>query len=1456
MELSNSLLKAFAEATSAEPESNVNTTTNLQGIAVVDGGAKFVKIDGSDVLTPVSIGAEFQNGDRVMVSIENHTATVTNNLSKPSLATTAVTADGSTYKLSALYGDFNTLNADFAEVKVLTGQSITYENGEIKDLKGNTLYYLEGTIDDLKGKTITYENGEIKDLKGDTLYYLEGTIDDLKGKTITYDKGEIKDLEGRTLYYLEGTIDDLKGKTITYDEGEIKDLKGNTLYYLEGTIENLKSTKAEVEYLDANFAHLVNGFIDTALIADGSIVDAKILGVSANKLTAGTIDASKITVTNLNADNLTVGTINGKLIGKESITLDSLAEEVPTKEYLDELEEKLQSQIDGAIETWTSDTIPTLHNYPAINWTSDAIRKTHVGDVLYVVNAGNEADGFCYRFVEDQNGTFYWTLVRDSEITKVLGELAEVQGNVDGLKSFQETASSWISDTNGELESLKTRTTTIETEYITKSEAKSYADGVGKELYTEVNKKVDSTVFNEIKNTVDENSSTITKLTTTTTTLREDLDGLQIGGRNLILKSDTEITSNNWHIQDEDWDLSEEWINGETYTLSIYGSNLVPFYIWRDAQFTPKKLYVEEVLVSEIETRTVNEINEAGLNIQNTSGTYAGLTSGNRTFQTITFVCSGATFNLKRLAIYKRDANNVTNVTISKIKLEKGNKVTDWTAAPEDMERVISEVSSTVHEVKKTADSSIDKIGKLTETVDGNKKDIENRVTLIEADLSGYKSTVSLTYQTISNMSAYSTKKDAQDYAESAKSSAIEAAAGDATSKSENARIAAIADTDNKLKNYSTTIQMNSSIEQKANAISLSVVQSEISKYEDTLSKTEIVITDSAISSIVNGVNKGNAIASLINQTGTTVQIDAERINLNGYLTISNADTRFDAAGTAKDYTDSITNNIYVPGTTKIDGGKIYANSIEGSAIAANSITTSKLNVGIGGNNLVTNGAPYSTDGWSEIGGRILLVDCDEAPAGKALRYENTWRLQQFIGITRPVSETNIREGEIYTISCWVRASRNINANLSYDRMQDSQGIVAQVNRNTVHLTTEWTYVSFTAPMTFKFSMQGIVGLRLSVDAATQGGHNFWMEVHSVMLEHGDLIGGIYTPATNELSGFTIGHSSIQNGMISFEDTAHSGVYLGIDGIALGGGSFSVSAGGYLVANNAFIRGRMESNVFKTQSAITQNEPEQNYNGKTFNQEGQETSLSINGGEIIFNKVSYNAYGNQVLKKHGSISVEAPNSHLGDYYYNIQYGITFRDGNGNRVLCIGTGNTYCYENILPVINQGQSLGSQSLSFNRVWASNYQTVSDRRAKLLYNRIKRSDTIELLSAQIWEYSYTNDKDSQHHYGVIAQDVRDIMKNIGLKSILSINDKDPNKNYFDLSVPDETVVYAIDYTKFVPVLIDGWQYHDGQINNLVSEIQTYSSKWYQHEMMLQDAYNKIAQLEKRIKELKESA
>lgn len=87
MELSRSILKDFAKTVS-EPE-KTDKKLFARGTVTVSGNKKYVKIDGSEYLTPIFEVVDAQDGDRVLVSIENHKATIVGNFTYPPSARTA-----------------------------------------------------------------------------------------------------------------------------------------------------------------------------------------------------------------------------------------------------------------------------------------------------------------------------------------------------------------------------------------------------------------------------------------------------------------------------------------------------------------------------------------------------------------------------------------------------------------------------------------------------------------------------------------------------------------------------------------------------------------------------------------------------------------------------------------------------------------------------------------------------------------------------------------------------------------------------------------------------------------------------------------------------------------------------------------------------------------------------------------------------------------------------------------------------------------------------------------------------------------------------------------------------------------------------------------------------------------------------------------------------------------------
>ena len=91
----------------------------------------------------------------------------------------------------------------------------------------------------------------------------------------------------------------------------------------------------------------------------------------------------------------------------------------------------LQNQVDGAIETWFYEGVPTLKNAPASSWATDKEKDTHLGDLYY-----DNKTGKAYRFAKDGN-TYKWTIITDTDIAKALSDASKAQETANGkMKVF------------------------------------------------------------------------------------------------------------------------------------------------------------------------------------------------------------------------------------------------------------------------------------------------------------------------------------------------------------------------------------------------------------------------------------------------------------------------------------------------------------------------------------------------------------------------------------------------------------------------------------------------------------------------------------------------------------------------------------------------------------------------------------------------------------------------------------------------------------------------------------------------------------------------------------------------------------------------------------------------------------------------------------------------------------
>ena len=114
MGLPDYIVKQFVQITNDSNSSKEDPI--IYGTVEEHNGTKYVRIDGSSEITPVTLTVAAKDGDRVTLSIKNHTATVTGNLTDPSasgkdLAEATITINGMEIKMKGLV-TFESLTAE------------------------------------------------------------------------------------------------------------------------------------------------------------------------------------------------------------------------------------------------------------------------------------------------------------------------------------------------------------------------------------------------------------------------------------------------------------------------------------------------------------------------------------------------------------------------------------------------------------------------------------------------------------------------------------------------------------------------------------------------------------------------------------------------------------------------------------------------------------------------------------------------------------------------------------------------------------------------------------------------------------------------------------------------------------------------------------------------------------------------------------------------------------------------------------------------------------------------------------------------------------------------------------------------------------------------------------------------------------------------------------------------
>lgn len=348
MSLSNELISQFVKTITDEQKPQ--TKTNMQGTVVYDGtqaktnpqgtvvydGRLYVRLDGSEILTPVTSSVTVSKDDRVMVSIENHSATITKNMTDPSASGNTVKDQGNKITEFEII-TANMVTTDQLEAQIARIDTLVTDNITVRE----ELNAVTADIDELTAEDVTI-NGELTAAKAD-ITKLETEKLDVKVAEATYATIANLEVTNGKIYNLESTY------------GEFHDLTVSRLDAAEADIDKLETdkldaTEAELKYANIDFANINmaaveklfsdSGIIKNLIVSDGNIT-GELVGVTikGDLIEGNTIVADKLVVKGedglyykLNTDGVTTeaeqtdyNSLNGTVIQAKSITAEKIA---------------------------------------------------------------------------------------------------------------------------------------------------------------------------------------------------------------------------------------------------------------------------------------------------------------------------------------------------------------------------------------------------------------------------------------------------------------------------------------------------------------------------------------------------------------------------------------------------------------------------------------------------------------------------------------------------------------------------------------------------------------------------------------------------------------------------------------------------------------------------------------------------------------------------------------------------------------------------------------------------------------------------------------------------------------------------------------------------------------------------------------------------------------------------
>lgn len=316
MALSTDLVSQFVKIT--KDDKKVSSGTTVYGTVIYDDKL-YVKLDGSELLTPASTTTNVKDGERVTVTIQDHTATINGNISSPSARTEEV----------------NEVAGQVAEMDVVMAHKVTADDIQATNAYINKIIAVTGKYTELEAITAEIENLRAEFIEGEKL-----KVTDLEAVT-----AKIETIEASLGNFVEINAEVISTEDLEAINAEITNLKGYTAEFtylsaVKASIKELDADKlsvkdAEIKYVDIGFANVdeawfdkfyaESGMIDSVTISEGVVVK-ELVGVTikGDLIEAGTLKVDRLIVKGSDGEYYRINTDFAAMPGVEPVEEDQI----------------------------------------------------------------------------------------------------------------------------------------------------------------------------------------------------------------------------------------------------------------------------------------------------------------------------------------------------------------------------------------------------------------------------------------------------------------------------------------------------------------------------------------------------------------------------------------------------------------------------------------------------------------------------------------------------------------------------------------------------------------------------------------------------------------------------------------------------------------------------------------------------------------------------------------------------------------------------------------------------------------------------------------------------------------------------------------------------------------------------------------------------------------------------